>query len=304
MKEKHIPKKYKAVFFDWDGTAVRSRKAPADLAVEAMRPLLDQGIKLAIVSGTTMDKIMGGQIAQSFTPVQLDNLYLGLGRGALNYAFRNGQPYLFSDLLPDAEMLETIHRICFDIHLELKRKYDFDTDIVFTRPNYCKIDLMVHSDRGDKLFLQAQEVDALKDSLQSHGISGGLQGLLDLAVQTGKKYGVDVKPTCDAKYLEVGISSKSDNVHAILAKITADGNIEPAQCAYWGDEFVGIEPGIFGSDSFMYIPETAAGDFYDVSDVAGERPAWVKTVGGGVEQFLGFLREQAAVEMAEQTEAV
>ena len=35
-------KKYKAVFFDWDGTAVTSRTAPAEAAVSAMRPLLEK----------------------------------------------------------------------------------------------------------------------------------------------------------------------------------------------------------------------------------------------------------------------
>ena len=45
-------KKYKAIFFDWDGTAVMSRRAPVDQAVAAMRPLLQKGIKLIIVSGT------------------------------------------------------------------------------------------------------------------------------------------------------------------------------------------------------------------------------------------------------------
>ena len=36
-------KHYKAIFFDWDGTAVLSRKAPVEDAVNAMRPLLDKG---------------------------------------------------------------------------------------------------------------------------------------------------------------------------------------------------------------------------------------------------------------------
>ena len=31
-------KQYKAIFFDWDGTAVLSRKAPVEDAVNAMRP--------------------------------------------------------------------------------------------------------------------------------------------------------------------------------------------------------------------------------------------------------------------------
>ena len=54
-------KKYKAIFFDWDGTAVMSRRAPVDQAVAAMRPLLQKGIKLIIVSGTTIENIAGGK---------------------------------------------------------------------------------------------------------------------------------------------------------------------------------------------------------------------------------------------------
>ncbi len=33
-------KKYKGIFFDWDGTAVISRKAPAEEAAAAMKGLL------------------------------------------------------------------------------------------------------------------------------------------------------------------------------------------------------------------------------------------------------------------------
>ena len=80
-------KHYKAIFFDWDGTAVLSRKAPVEDAVNAMRPLLDKGVKLCIVSGTTYEKIAGGKLHSYFTPKQLENLYLGLGRGAFDYGY-------------------------------------------------------------------------------------------------------------------------------------------------------------------------------------------------------------------------
>ena len=87
-----MSKTYKAIFFDWDGTAVISRKAPADRAAAAMKPLLARGIKLVIVSGTTIENIAGGRLEQLFTTDELANLYLGLGRGAYNYAFdKEGQ---------------------------------------------------------------------------------------------------------------------------------------------------------------------------------------------------------------------
>lgn len=286
-------KKYKAIFFDWDGTAVMSRKAPADRAVEAMRPLLDQGVKLVIVSGTTINNIARGRIEDYFTEKQLEHLYLGLGRGAYNYAFRDGKPYVFADLIPDKKLLGDIHRICFDIHMELKENYGFDTDIVFSRPNYCKIDLMVDNQRGENLFMQENELDALKRSLAEHGIDGGLRGLIDLSVKVGQKYGIQVAPTCDAKYLEVGISSKSDNVNQIFRTLEKEAGLLPEECSFWGDEFVGIEEGIFGSDSFMRTEVTEKGDFFDVSEVPGTRPEGVERLGGGVECFLQFLREQA-----------
>lgn len=288
-----MQKKYKAIFFDWDGTAVLSRKAPVDATVDAMRPLLCQGVKLAIISGTTIENIAGGKLESYFTEQELENLYLGLGRGAYNYSFKEGKPFVFKDMVPPKKDLLMIHRICFEIHQELKEKYDFNTDIVFSRPNYCKIDLMVDNQRGENLFMQEDELERLKESLKAHGIENGLQGLIKLAEQTGERYGVKVKPTCDAKYLEVGTTSKSDNVDCILNLFCEENDIVPKACTYWGDEFVGIEPGIFGSDSFMRTEKSLEGDFFDVSEVNGERPNGVEKLGGGVTRFLDFLKEQA-----------
>lgn len=285
-------KKYQAVFFDWDGTAVLSRRAPVDQAVAAMKPLLNQGVRLVIVSGTTIENIAGGRIEKYFSEKELDNLYLGLGRGAYNYAFRDGEPFLFYDMLPDAENLEKIHRICFEVHMELKKRYHFNTDIIFSRPNYCKIDLMPEAVRGDNLFMQENELEMLKESLAAHGIAGGLKRLMELAAETGRRYGLEMKSTCDAKYLEIGISSKSDNVDAIFQRIQEITGLRSEECSFWGDEFVGIEEGIFGSDSFMITELTKGGDFFDVSEVPGKRPEEVIKLGGSVERFIGFLHGQ------------
>lgn len=286
-------KKYKAIFFDWDGTAVLSRKAPVDAAVEVMKPLLQKGVKLAIVSGTTMENIAQGKMEELFSVDELQNLYLGLGRGAYNYAFdAQGKAYIFHSEIPSKKKLLDIHRICFDIHVTLLEKYDLKTDIVFTRPNYCKIDLMVEQQRGDNLFMQGSEIEQLRNSLTEHGITGGLQQLLDISMEIGETYGLCVKPTCDAKYLEVGISDKSDNVNTILSKLQQEFGIQAEECSFWGDEFVGAEPGIFGSDSFMRTNLTEKGDFFDVSQVPGQRPQGVQVLGGGIERFLEFLQIQ------------
>ena len=161
-----MSKKYKAIIFDWDGTAVMSRQAPVEEAVAAMKPLLASGVKLVIVSGTTYDKIASGKIHEHFTPEEASNLYLGLGRGAYNYKMVNGQPEIFADCIPDTEGLLKIHDVCYKIHRELLEKYNFKTDVVFSRPNYCKIDLQVENERGDQLFMQEDEMSQLMAMLE------------------------------------------------------------------------------------------------------------------------------------------
>ena len=289
-------KKYSAIFFDWDGTAVISRKAPADEACSAMKDLLARGIPLAIISGTTYENIAGGKLENFFTAQELQNLYLGLGRGAHQYAFTpEGNPYIFKNLELNKEGVLLIHQVCFEIHRQLLKNYDLPTDIVFTRPNYCKIDLMPEHNRGDNLFMQADELSLLNKKLSDHGISGGLHYLMDMATELGKEQGLKITSTSDAKYLEVGISSKSDNADLIMARLQERG-IRPEDCAFFGDEYVGLEKGIFGSDSFMITDCTRAGDFFDVSEVEGERPAPVRVLGGGVQTFLDFLRQQASLQ--------
>ena len=52
-----------------------------------MKNKADKGVKLCIVSGTTYENIAGGKLHSYFTPKQLENLYLGLGRGTFDYGY-------------------------------------------------------------------------------------------------------------------------------------------------------------------------------------------------------------------------
>lgn len=287
-------KKYKAIFFDWDGTAVTSRKAPVDEVVKPMKELLARGVRLAVISGTTIENIGQGKLHEHFSLEERRFLYYGLGRGAYNYTFdEQGEPVLLSHAIPDKERLLAVHRACFDVHAYLLEHHDFPTDIVFSRPNYCKIDLMVENDRGDNLFFQENELDILKESLKKHGFDGGPAGLIRLAAELGEKRGIKLSATTDAKYLEAGMTSKSDNVNALLAHFYELAQITASDCSFWGDEYIGLDDGLFGSDSYMITEATKAGDFFDVSEAAGKRPDNVKLLGGGVPVFLDFLQKQS-----------
>lgn len=289
-------KPYKAIFFDWDGTAVTSRKAPADQVAEPMKRLLAAGVKLVIVSGTTYENIAGGELHTFFTPKELNNLYLGLGRGAYNYRFDDsGAPYLWKSCMPDQADLLKIHDACYEVHRLLLGGYGFPTDIVFSRPNYCKVDLMVDKSRGDRLFLQEHEAESLSALLLCHQFPGGIPGLISLAEETARRHGITLTATSDAKYLEIGMSSKRDNVDTIFAHLLQDFGVSQEECSFWGDEYVGLGEGLFGSDSFMITPMTRGGAFFDVSEVSGLRPNEVSVLGGGVERFIRFLQDQSDI---------
>ena len=281
-------KRYKAIFFDWDGTAVLSRKAPVEETVNAMGPLLEKGVKLAIISGTTYENIADGKLERYFTPKQLQNLYLGLGRGAYDYGFDEaGKPVVLANRVPDAKGILAIHDACYKIHRVLLEQYGMDTDIVFSRPNYCKIDMMPGLNRGDNLFLQEGEAAMLQRILTSHGIES-IETLIKMAESFGS-VDMPLRATTDAKYLEVGPTGKSDNADALFERFGLDAE----DCCFWGDEFIGVSNSIFGSDAGMLTEKTCKCDFYDVSNLEGVRPKQVKQLGGGIQVFLKFLTEQA-----------
>ena len=280
-------KQYKAIFFDWDGTAVLSRKAPVEDAVNAMRPLLEKGVKLAIISGTTYENIAGGELESYFTPKQLQNLYLGLGRGAYDYGFdEEGKPVVLKNRVPDAKGILAIHDACYRIHRALLEQYGMNTDIVFSRPNYCKIDLMPDNNRGDNLFLQEGEAAKLQRILSSHGIES-IETLIKMAESFGTEE-IPLPATTDAKYLEVGPTGKCDNANALFERF----GFNAEDCCFWGDEFIGVTDSIFGSDAGMLTEKTCKGDFFDVSNLEGVRPQQVEQLGGGIQTFLTFLKEQ------------
>lgn len=286
-------KSYKAIFFDWDGTAVENRTNDASRAIRAMKQLLNQGIRLVIVSGTTYENILNGEFSRIFTKEELSFLFLGLARGSYHYGFDSDkQPVLLEPYTLSMDSLLKLHDACFQIHQRLLRQYHLETDIIFSRPGYCKIDLMVYAKRTDKnLFLQENEVQRIQEILDGRNIKGGLYSLIREAVETGLQMGLDLKATTDAKYLEVGYTTKTDNVRYFMNAFGQSG-ITAKDCCFWGDEFGAIAPGIWGSDSQMITQETIDGDFFSVSNLSLPLPKQVKQIGGGIDSFLQFLENQ------------
>ncbi|MCL2628409.1 MAG: HAD family hydrolase [Oscillospiraceae bacterium] len=286
-------RKYEVIFFDWDGTAVLSRNTPADVAARFMAPLLASGVKLVILSGTSFKNIDGGKLPERFEREHLANLYFGLDRGANNYGFdKLGNIISIPGVLVGQNEIKKLHQVCFDFHMKLLENYALNTDIIFCRDNYCKIDIGSNICRGSKFFFTGNELELINVGLVSHGYAEGISGLITLAEALGREHGLTLRATTDAKYIELGFGTKSDNVDAILSHLEAAAG-RRLDCCFWGDEFLEMDSGVYGSDAFMITEKTKAFGFFDVSEVEGKRPKQVQRVGGGVERFLSFLNDQA-----------
>ncbi len=292
--EDYLKKPYKAILFDWDGTAIVSRGAPVDQVIPCLNNLLEKGIKLVIISGTTYNNIAHGQLEELIPAKLSQNLFLGLGRGAFNYGFdKDGKLVMLHQAVPDTEELLKIHKVGFAIHQLLLADYNMLTDIVFSRPNYCKIDLLVAHERGDHAYLTAGELDMVNAVLERHHFAGGMRQLIHTAQEIAEQHGLSLKATTDAKYLEVGLTTKADNVKYFLKNHLFPAGIASRDCAFWGDEFTYLGPEVKGSDAEMIIAEAAGADFFDVSAQPFQLPEEVNGVGGGVDRFLDFMKAQS-----------
>jgi phosphoglycolate phosphatase-like HAD superfamily hydrolase len=54
-----LTRRFEAAIFDWDGTAVPDRSAPADEMRRVVEKLCGLGFEIGIVSGTNVDNVCG-----------------------------------------------------------------------------------------------------------------------------------------------------------------------------------------------------------------------------------------------------
>ncbi|KXK26537.1 MAG: hypothetical protein TR69_WS6001000542 [candidate division WS6 bacterium OLB20] len=292
MRKSHN-KYYKAVLFDWDGTAVADRYADSTEVADALIPLLEQGVFLAVISGTSYENI-GPSLVEKIPPALRSNLYFGLARGAYTFTFDStGERVTLAELVPDKDELVQLHTGVFNFHLWLLEKYGYETDIVFTRPNYCKIDMLPGLHRGDRMFISSGEMQMLNDSLHEHGVHETVPELFERLRNEIRTAGMDstVRISTDAKYFEAGLGSKTDNTRIIWERL-AQAGVKSHEVAVFGDEFSQLAEGITGSDGFIMIPELSGADFYDVSEAPQLLPEGVTHLGGGPESFIRFLHGQ------------
>lgn len=285
---------FRAIIFDWDGTAVLDRSSDPWSLVDALEEVLREGVVCIVITGTSFKNILD-QALRYISPLAKVNLYACSNRGSEVYAFDDfGNERLLFRRHSSLEERSALDRTVDD----LKSYFDqlgLETDIVRKRLNRRKVDLIpVDPWRDPKKAQFSELLTAVQERLKQAKITGGLPFLIKMAKDLSEKYGlINPRITSDIKHIEIGLTDKADSVQWIFENILRMRDIRPSQVAVIGDEF-GQIGGLQGSDSLMRIPDLEEAIYISVGVEPEGVSKWVEHVGRGPYSFIDFLNLQSA----------
>ena len=282
-----VARRFEAVVFDWDGTAVPDRQADAHALRAVVEELSALGMHLAVVSGTHLGNVDPQLRARPPGPGEL---WLALNRGSELYRVGPDGPVLLErrEATPaeDAALTDAAERTV----AALARR-GLAAEIVSSRLNRRKIDLIPLPEWSDppKAVID-RLLDAVLTRLQRAGIDG-LEEVVALAAAEAAAAGLhEARVTSDAKHVEIGLTDKSDSARVLFARLAACG-VGPGLVLLAGDE-MGPLGGLPGSDALLCVPEAVGATVVSVGVEPGGVPAGVYHLGGGPDRFVALLADQ------------
>ncbi len=282
-----LGRRFEAIVFDWDGTAVPDRLSDARTVRGLVEALCAAGVDVAVVSGTHVDNVDGQLRAR---PVGSGRLMLALNRGSEVFSVDASGPHLVEryEATPDEE---AALGAAADLTVERLTARGLTTEVVSRRLNRRKIDLIPLPEWSDPPKARITGlVEAVTRRLLDAGFSG-LSEVVEVAQGAAREVGLDAaKVTSDAKHVEIGLTDKSDSARWLIRDFAARG-IWPADVLVLGDEF-GPLGGLPGSDSLLLVPEAAGAVAASVGIEPAGLPEPVVAVGGGPSTFITLLADQ------------
>ena len=282
-----LDRRFEAVVFDWDGTAVPDRGADAHELRAVVEELSTLGLDLVVITGTHVGNVDGQLGARPAGP---GRLYLCVNRGSEVFtANQDGIELVYrrestpeEDAALDAAAAATV--------AELGRN-GLATEVVSQRLNRRKIDLIPLPEWVDPPKARIAELlAAVQGRLYENGVAG-LGAAVDVALAAAQAAGLeDARVTSDAKHVEIGLTDKSDSARWAFAELRSRG-IGPGLVLVAGDEF-GPLGGLPGSDSLLLDPEASRATVLSVGAEPSGTPAEVIALGGGPTAFLAVLADQ------------
>jgi trehalose/maltose hydrolase-like predicted phosphorylase len=282
-----LRRRFEAVVFDWDGTAVPDRQADAGPVRQAVEAACASGIDVVVVTGTHVDNIDGQLRARPAGP---GLLHLCLNRGSEVFAVDASGVRLVQRRVASAEENAALTAAA-QLTVERLAKVGLKAEIVSQRLNRRKIDLIPEPAWADPPKARIGELlAAVEARLAEHGLAG-LREVVELAEEAAREAGLaEPRVTSDAKHVEIGLTDKSDSGHWIFSQLWRRG-IPAGAVLVAGDEF-GQLGGLPGSDSLLLVPEGAKATVVSVGVEPTGVPKGVILISDGPPAFLGLLEEQ------------
>jgi trehalose/maltose hydrolase-like predicted phosphorylase len=285
-----LGRRFEAVVFDWDGTAVPDRKAEATELRSLVEALCAASVHIVVISGTNVDNVDGQLRARPAGP---GRLYLCLDRGSQQFGVDHRGVHVVARRRAtrrEDEALDTAAQAAVGRLAERGLR----AEIVSARLNRRKIDLIPEPEWSDPPKARIEDLlEAVEARLHAAGIAGGLSEVVEIAHASAAEAGLPhARVTSDAKHVEIGLTDKSDSARWAFRMLRASG-IAPARVLVVGDEF-GSLGGSPGSDTLMLVPEGAGAPAVSVGIEPEGVPDGVVALGGGPPRFLDVLRDQLA----------
>ena len=287
-----LARRYEAMVFDWDGTAVIDRTASADALRVRVEALLAAAVDLVIVTGTSLVNV-DRQLA--CRPSGPGRLLVGTNRGSETWSIGADGPELLwrrSATTPENRALDAAARLT----AERLRALGLDIVLVSDRLNRRKLDLIPDAAWRDppKSSIGAL-VQAVSARLGRVGLD--LPAVAAMSAAAAAEAGlVEARVTSDVKHIEIGLTDKSDSARWAFAELASRG-VGPGLILVAGDEF-GDLGGMPGSDALLMTAGAKRATFVSVGVEPGEMPVGVAHLGGGPEQFLRLLDGQLELRLA------
>jgi trehalose/maltose hydrolase-like predicted phosphorylase len=282
-----LERRYEAIVFDWDGTAVTDRQADASGLRRLVEELSGAGMHLAVVTGTHIGNVDGQLHARSSGP---GRFYLCLNRGSEVFVVGRDGPELLERRKATATEDEALD-VAAKATVARLGAHGLRAEIVSQRLNRRKIDLIPEPEWSDPPKARISELlAAVEARLRSAGIDG-LRESIAIAEAAAREAGLtDPKVTSDAKHVEIGLTDKADSARWVLGELWRLG-VAPAQTLIVGDEF-GALGGLPGSDSYLLPEEAQRAVAVSVGREPTGVPKGVLALAGGPDSFLAVLEDQ------------
>ncbi len=295
-----LKREFRIIAFDWDGTAVRSRKHPVDDILDRLEELLSHGIIVVIITGTHFDNV-DSQFTRKVNPRLRKGLYACVNRGSEVFGFdEDGGAVVLHRRTATDEENGKMDAISHELMSLASERYGLETQIIFNRFNRRKWDIIPLPKWADPPKERIDELlVATQSRLHDHGIEGGIQELIDLLEEKCREHEIELRVTTDVKHLEFGLTDKADSVRFILDGIAAKRGIANEDILFLGDEFGPI--GSFEGSDFKMFSENASGATYiSVGKEPNGVPEGVLYYGKGTGGFKEIIDAQIALHRLDQ----